>query len=79
MFQFKRPPPLDYVEVASQYGIKTSEQDVAHHFKSVLKKMNSEYPHFGSTSTTHIKSSQQWWCKVVEDTLKGILIKKFEH
>ena len=43
-------------------------QDIAKHLADTMKKMNRDFPHFGSA---HMKSSQDWWGEVVYNTFKG--------
>ena len=46
-------------------------QDMAKHLADTMKKMNSEFPHFGKSSA-HMESSQDWWAEVVYNTFKGM-------
>ena len=69
LFQFKRAPYLDYIDVAALYGINNLiEKDVSNSFKKAFKAVNDEFPNFGGNSSI---SSQDWWCKVVLETFKG--------
>ena len=69
LFQFKRAPYLDYIDVATLYGINNLvEKDVSNSFKKAIKAVNNKFPNFGANSGI---SSQDWWHKVVLDTIKG--------
>lgn len=71
VIRMKRPPILDYIEVARRHGLDEKHlktDTVGKNFLETYRHMNKVHPHFGSLS--HV-DSKEWWKKIVHGAFKG--------
>ena len=71
VIRMKRPPILDYIEVARRHGLDEKHLNtdtVGKNFMETYRQMNKVHPHFGSLS--HV-DSKEWWKKIVHGAFKG--------
>jgi len=70
VIRMKRPPLLDYIEVARRHGMDESHLKtdvVQRNFMETYRHMSKNHPHFGSLS--HV-DSKEWWLKIVHGAFK---------
>ena len=68
VFRFRKPPFVQYQEMAAAYGVDTDVDNVRKGFLTAWKTLNKSFPHFGST--TH-GDSRTWWHELVHDVMRG--------